>query len=134
MAQGIPIEGKTLPVSILIVEDVADARRMLGRLLTLEGHQVREAADGPTGLAALRSEPPDVALIDIGLPGMDGCEVARSARKDAALTRTRLVALTGYGSPSDRQALLAAGFDEHLVKPVSPSDLARVLRPREAPP
>jgi CheY-like chemotaxis protein len=124
-------DGHAPPVSVLIVEDVADARKMLGRLLALEGHDVREAADGLAGLAALLSQPPDVALIDIGLPGMDGIEVVRNARKNSALNRVRLVALTGYGSPSDRKSLLAAGFDEHLVKPVSPNDLARVLRPRD---
>jgi two-component system, sensor histidine kinase len=123
--------GQVPPVSVLIVEDVVDARKMLGRLLALEGHDVREAADGYAGLAALLSQPPDVALIDIGLPGIDGIEVARCARKNAALNRVRLVALTGYGSLDDRKELLAAGFDEHLVKPVSPSELAGVLRPRE---
>jgi two-component system, chemotaxis family, CheB/CheR fusion protein len=124
-------DGQVTPVSVLIVEDVADSRKILRRLLSLDGHDVREAADGHSGLASLLSEPPDVALVDVGLPGIDGYEVARIARKDPALKRVRLVALTGYGRPEDRQAVLAAGFDEHLVKPVNPSDLARVLRPRQ---
>lgn len=122
------------PVSVLLVEDVSDTRKILRRLLALDGHDVREAADGHAGLAALLSNPPDVALIDVGLPGLSGYEVAAIARKNSALDRVRLVALTGYGRPEDRQAVLAAGFDEHLVKPVGPADLAHVLSPRENPP
>lgn len=69
-------------------------------------------------------------MIDVGLPGIDGYEIARIARKNPALQRVRLVALTGYGRPEDREAVLAAGFDEHLVKPVNPLDLNQVLKPR----
>jgi len=118
------------PVSVLIVEDFDDSRTVLHRLLSLDGHDVREAADGHQGLAALLSNPPDVALVDVGLPGIDGYEVARIARKNPALSRVRLVALTGYGRPEDRKALLDAGFDEHLVKPVHLDELERVLKPR----
>ena len=118
-------------VCILIVEDVDDARKTLARLLSFDGHEVREAADGYAGLASILSRPPHVALIDVGLPGLDGYEIARRVRQNPALDRVRLVALTGYGSPSDRQALLAAGFDDHIVKPVSPQQLAQILRPRE---
>lgn len=117
-------------ICVLIVEDLDDARKTLARLLSLDGHDVREAADGYAGLAALLSRPPDVALIDVGLPGLDGYEIARRVRQNPALDRVRLVALTGYGSPSDREALLAAGFDEHIVKPVSPEQLAPLLRAR----
>jgi CheY-like chemotaxis protein len=119
------------PVSILIVEDIVDTRNILRRLLSLDGHDVREAGDGHMGLAALLSNPPDVALVDVGLPGLTGYEVARIARKNPALDRVRLVALTGYGRPEDHDAVLAAGFDEHLVKPVNPADLAKVLTPRK---
>jgi CheY-like chemotaxis protein len=119
------------PVSVLIVEDVPDSRKTLSRLLALDGHDVREAGDGRAGLESLLSQPPDVALVDVGLPGIDGYEVARIARKDPRLKRVRLVALTGYGRPEDREAVLAAGFDEHLIKPVSFTELTRVLRPRE---
>jgi two-component system, chemotaxis family, CheB/CheR fusion protein len=118
-------------VKVLIVEDIADTRNILRRLLSLDGHDVREAADGHDGLNQLLANPPDVALIDVGLPGINGYEVARCARQQASLAKVRLVALTGYGRPEDRKAVLAAGFDEHLVKPVSPSELASVLRPRE---
>jgi CheY-like chemotaxis protein len=117
-------------VSVLLIEDIADSRNVMRRLLSLDGHEVRVAADGHEGLAALLSQPPDVALIDVGLPGIDGYEIARIARKNPALQRVRLVALTGYGRPEDREAVLAAGFDEHLVKPVNPLDLNQVLKPR----
>jgi two-component system CheB/CheR fusion protein len=118
-------------VSVLIIEDVVDARRMLRRLLLLDGHAVREAGDGHAGLASLLADPPDVALVDVGLPGLDGFEVARLARKNPELDGVRLVALTGYGQSEVRDALLAAGFDEHLVKPVGADELARVLAPRK---
>lgn len=124
-------DGKASPVSVLIVEDIQDSRNILRQLLSLDGHDVREAADGHAGLAALLSNPPDVALVDVGLPGLDGFEVAKIARKNPALDRVRLVALTGYGRPDDREAVFAAGFDEHLVKPVLPAALAKVLKPRK---
>lgn len=117
---------------ILVVEDNADVRSMLLMLLSLEGHEVREAEDGSQGLQALTSERFDVALIDIGLPGLDGYEVARRARATCGDRCPRLVALTGYGRPSDRAAVKAAGFDQHLVKPYDPADLLRVLA--QAPP
>jgi signal transduction histidine kinase len=116
------------PRDILIVEDNADAGDSLRRLLELAGHRVRLAADGVAGLQALRERMPDVALIDVGLPLMDGYEVARQARasldgKPAPL----LVAVTGYGLPEDRERALAAGFDAHLVKPVDPGALEALL-------
>jgi CheY-like chemotaxis protein len=113
---------------VLIVEDNADSRMMLQALLQIDGHQVRVAEDGVTGLETLNQEDFDVALIDIGLPGIDGYEVARQFRARRSDRRLRLVALTGYGRPADRQAVLEAGFDEHLVKPCDPAELARVLR------
>jgi two-component system CheB/CheR fusion protein len=116
---------------VLIVEDNADVRSMLHTLLELEGHDVQEAADGAQGLETLAREPFDVALIDIGLPGLDGYELARRARSSSGPHCPRLVALTGYGRASDRAAVKAAGFDEHLVKPCDPDDLFRILaRPR----
>jgi CheY-like chemotaxis protein len=121
----------TTPLEVLIVEDRDDARRMLCRLLALDGHTPREAHDGPSGLASLLAHPPDVALIDIGLPGFDGCELARRARQNTSLDGVRLVALTGHSQPEDHRSLLAAGFDEHLVKPISMADLVRVLAPRK---
>ena len=99
---------------------------MLRTTLTLEGHEVHAATDGLRGLAALEAHRPDVALIDVGLPGLDGYEVARHARALLG-NRVRLVALTGYGTPDDRARALAAGFDMHLVKPVDPEALTAAL-------
>jgi signal transduction histidine kinase len=116
------------PRDILIVEDNPDAADTLKRLLELSGHRVRVAADGLAGLEALLSNPPEVALVDVGLPRMDGYELARRAR--ASLNGRRppyMVALTGYGLPEDRSRALAAGFDEHLTKPVDAALLEGVL-------
>jgi two-component system, sensor histidine kinase len=99
---------------------------MLYTKLTLEGHEVHAAADGPRGLEALQEHRPDVALIDVGLPGLDGYEVARRARAIVGPS-IRLIALTGYGTPDDRARALAAGFDTHLVKPVHPEALTKAL-------
>ncbi|MGH7322770.1 MAG: hybrid sensor histidine kinase/response regulator [Candidatus Rokuibacteriota bacterium] len=112
---------------ILLVEDNQDAREALRVLLTLRGHQVQEAADGRSGIALALAESPEVALIDIGLPEADGYEVARQVRAAPAGERIFLVALTGYGQPDDRRRTRAAGFDAHLVKPVDPDELGRVL-------
>ncbi len=112
---------------ILVVEDNADARETLGMLLSMAGHRVDTADDGPSGLAAALAERPDVALVDIGLPRMDGYEMARQLRSTAGEYRPYLVALTGYGLPEDRERALAAGFDAHVVKPVDPALLEQLL-------
>ena len=111
---------------ILVVEDDVDIRASLVGLLEMDGHVVRYAADGPGGLAALKAGGYDVALLDIGLPGMDGYELARRVRA-LPTPAPFLVALTGYGRTEDRAAANAAGFDTHLTKPFRPNDLARVL-------
>jgi len=116
-------------LSILIVEDNEDSRDMLQMLLESRGHTVAVAADGTGGLAALLAGGHDVALLDIGLPGVDGYEVARRLREQAPQATTRLVAITGYGQVEDRARALGAGFDDHLVKPVSVKELERVLHP-----
>ena len=108
-----------LPRRIVIVEDDADVRETLRRALQLESHEVHEAADGPQGLAAILRLHPDVALVDIGLPGFDGYQIARRVRASAGGKSIHLVALTGYGQPEDRRRALEAGFDTHVVKPVS---------------
>jgi signal transduction histidine kinase/DNA-binding response OmpR family regulator len=110
---------------VVLVEDSADIRETLRSLLELEGHAVAEAEDGRRGLELIRAQAPDVALVDIGLPGLDGYAVARHAR--AAAPGTRLVAMTGYGRPEDRRLALDAGFDAHVVKPVHFDDLSRLL-------
>ena len=118
--------------NVLLVEDNADARQMLRTLLELDGHHVEVAEDGRTGLEILLRNRPDVALVDIGIPELSGYDVARGARSKLARHEVYLVALTGYGQQSDRDAVFDAGFDEHLVKPVNPSELSRVLnRPRQ---
>ena len=107
------------PRHVLVIEDNADARMMLQLLLQSAGHRVRVAADGVEGLQAALDEPPDIALIDIGLPRMDGYEVARRIHETfPGAGRPFLVAVTGYGLPADRQRAMAAGFDVHLVKPI----------------
>jgi CheY-like chemotaxis protein len=112
--------------SVLVIEDNPDAREALVALLELDGYHVESAADGPTAIELTRAKRPDVALVDIGLPGIDGYEVARRIRGLGGQQPT-LVALTGYGQPEDRQRAVEAGFDAHLVKPVDPSNLAELL-------
>ncbi len=112
---------------VLLVEDNADARAMLAEVLTLEGHEVHEAADGPHGVEQAIRLRPDLTLVDIGLPGFDGHEVALRIRRDPAGATLRLVALTGYGRPEDREQALASGYDLHLVKPVDPAILLAIL-------
>jgi CheY-like chemotaxis protein len=107
------------------VEDNRDSREMLRFLLELSGHEVHEASDGPGGLDALRRLRPDVALVDVGLPGFDGYELAKRARE--AGDTVCLVALTGYGLPDDHRRSREAGFDGHLVKPVAAAALAAVI-------
>jgi signal transduction histidine kinase len=112
---------------ILIVEDHDDAREMLQMILGRDGHEVYDAADGESGLATALKVQPDVAFIDVGLPGLDGYEVARRIRAHPDGKRMYLVALTGYGQPDDRRRAEAAGFNEHLVKPIDPTQLAPVI-------
>ncbi|MPZ42503.1 MAG: response regulator [Betaproteobacteria bacterium] len=107
------------PRHVLVIEDNADARTMLQLLLQSAGHRVRVARDGVEGLQAVLDEQPDIALIDIGLPRMDGYEVARRIHETfPAAGRPFLVAVTGYGLPADQRRAMAAGFDVHLVKPI----------------
>ena len=111
---------------ILVVEDNDDTRRMLRLVLEQEGHAVEEAGEGARALDLAQASRADVAIIDIGLPGMNGYEVAQRLR--ASLNHEiRLIALTGYGQPEDRERALEAGFDEHLTKPVHPEELKRRL-------
>jgi len=114
---------------VLVVEDNDDAREMLRGMLELDGHRVRVAADGAAGLEAVRADVPELAFIDIGLPKMDGYELARRIRSElGAARRPYLVAITGYGLPEDRRRTREAGFDLHLVKPVDHTAIAAVLR------
>lgn len=112
---------------VLLVEDNEDGREMLRDLLKLWGHQVGEAAEGEAGLAYIREHAPDVALIDIGLPEMNGYDLVRKLRSEQERPSTLLVALTGFGQESDRQLAIEAGFDEHMVKPVNLEQLSKTL-------
>ncbi|MBI2202387.1 MAG: response regulator [Candidatus Rokubacteria bacterium] len=112
---------------VLVVEDNDDAREALRAVLEIDGHEVAVAADGAAGVAAALSFQPDVALIDIGLPGLDGYEVCRRLRATPAGASICVIALTGYGQPEDHAATAEAGFDAHLVKPVEPAVLERAI-------
>jgi signal transduction histidine kinase len=112
---------------IVVVEDNTDSRQMFVELLEAAGHEVYWAEDGRPALDLLRRIQADVAFIDIGLPGLDGYEVARRLRAEPGGRKTMLVAVTGYGQAEDRERALAAGFDAHLVKPVDPAALEAVL-------
>ena len=116
------------PRRVLIVDDNADAARMLSALLETFGYATQVAIDGPSALAVAPRFRPDVALLDIGLPVMDGYELARRLRRTEFAAATRLVAITGYGQASDRRNSRDAGFEEHLVKPVNVDVLLKVLR------
>jgi CheY-like chemotaxis protein len=115
------------PRRILVVEDNRDAAETLRDLLELVGHTVTIALSGPAGVEAARRLRPEVVLCDIGLPGMDGYAVARALRQDPATASVHLVALSGYGQEEDRRQTRAAGFDEHLTKPVNFAALDSVL-------
>jgi CheY-like chemotaxis protein len=115
---------------VLIVEDNDGSREMLKMLLELDGFEVTAAENGPDGLAAFQRQRPDVALIDIGLPGIDGYQVARQIRGEPENDGVRLVALTGYGRPEDHERVIAAGFDAHLVKPIQVEELYPLLSRR----
>jgi two-component system CheB/CheR fusion protein len=119
---------------ILVVDDNVDGAQALACLLELEGHQVVVAYDGPAALVAAETSGPDVVLLDIGLPSMDGYQVARRLRGMSATATALIVAMTGYGQPEDVAAALSAGFDRHLVKPVDPAALMELVAgaPRRA--
>jgi two-component system CheB/CheR fusion protein len=112
---------------ILIVEDNAEFSRSMSLLLRSWGQDVRSAADGASALAAIPSHSPDVVLMDIGLPGMDGYEIARRVRQQPEGRNVFLVALTGYGRQEDRARATEAGFDYHLTKPIPAETLRQLL-------
>lgn len=113
---------------ILVVDDNADAAELLAMALEMDGHEVSTAHSGAAALDAIAAYRPDAVLLDIGMPGMDGYEVARRLRQEPALCQVTLVALTGYGQDEDRERTRSAGFDYHLVKPVDMDALREVLR------
>jgi len=118
---------------VLLVDDNIDAAATGAALLELMGHQVRVAHSGAGALEAARLQAPDVAILDIGLPDMDGYALARAMRKQAAGVPMRLVALTGYGQKEDVERAYAADFDLHLTKPAALADLQRATAPLSGP-
>ena len=126
----VPEQPRELPASghrVLVVDDNRDAANTLAVLLRLQGHEVRVAHDGVSALEAASELRPTVALLDLGMPGMDGYEVARRIRQTAGLQKTVLAALTGWGQREDRRRTAQSGFDHHLVKPVDSQVLQNLL-------
>jgi CheY-like chemotaxis protein len=118
---------QTRPLRAVVCDDAPDLRDLVADLLRLRGHEVSVAGDGPAAIELIVTEKPDVALIDIGLPDMDGYEVARAIRRQLTEHKPRLIAMTGYGQASDRAAAFDAGFDAHIVKPASADKILRAL-------
>jgi two-component system CheB/CheR fusion protein len=113
------------------VDDNVDAAESLSLLLRMEGHDVRVAHDGAAALAAVEADPPDLMFLDIGMPVMNGYDVAQRLRQRPGREHLLLVAMTGWGQEEDRRRSREAGFDHHLVKPVEPAALHQLLaRPR----
>jgi PAS domain S-box-containing protein len=116
-----------VPRRVLVIEDNPDARDSLRALLEVWGHEVEVAEDGPRGFELALASQPEVVVVDIGLPGLDGYHVAQGLRTALRERGVFLVALSGYGQPEDRRRALEAGFDVHLVKPVDPQTLSGIL-------
>ncbi|MFP5286442.1 MAG: response regulator, partial [Thermoanaerobaculia bacterium] len=114
-------------LKVLVVEDNIDAAERLATLLRLWNHEVTVVHDGRSALDAARVQRPEVVLLDIGLPGLDGYQVARHLREDVGLDHALLVAMTGYGQPEDRRRSHEAGIHHHFVKPVEPMVLRNLL-------
>jgi len=112
---------------VLVVDDNRDAAESLGMLLEMEHCEVSVAFDGKQALEALDTFKPDIALLDIGMPGMDGYELARRIRATPRGSKLVLVALTGWGQADDKKRAADAGFDQHLTKPVDPDQLTQVI-------
>jgi CheY-like chemotaxis protein len=123
-----PLRPATPPRRVVVVDDNADAANALRLLLENDGHEVRVANDGVSGLALAREYRPDYLLLDIGLPRMSGYEIAAAVRGDPSLKATTIVAITGYGQVHDRIRTAAVGFDHHLTKPVEFSALQELFR------
>jgi len=112
---------------LLVVDDSDDTAEMMSELLSLDGHDVWTAHSGPAALEAAAAHQPDAIVLDIGLPGLDGYQVAQRLRQDPAMKGVTLIAASGYGQESDRRRAREAGFDYHLVKPVDPRQLQEIL-------
>ncbi len=118
---------------VLVVDDNRDSAESLGMILELHGAQVAVSYDGPSALSSFSETAPSIVLLDLGMPGMDGFEVARRIRQQDGRSAVTLIALSGWGQEDDRRRTRAEGFDHHLVKPVDPDTLLRLLGPRSSP-
>jgi CheY-like chemotaxis protein len=116
-----------IPRRIVVADDNEDSAESFAMLLSFSGHEVRVAHDGEAALDALREFRPDVAFLDIGMPGMTGYEVAEAVRAEPWGHEMKLVAVTGWGQPDDRMRAQTAGFDRHLIKPIDPAEVDRLL-------
>jgi CheY-like chemotaxis protein len=116
-----------LALSVVLVEDNADIRETMSELLTVWGHTVQVANDGPSGVELILRVKPDLALVDLGLPGFDGYTVATEIRKQHSPDGLRLVAMSGFGQEADKRRSKEVGFNAHLVKPADTAALMRVL-------
>ena len=121
-----------IPVRILVVDDNVDAADGLKMVLELDGEEARVAYDGQSALATAREFRPQIALLDVGMPGMDGYEIARRLRSAPETRGAILVAVTGWGQTEDRRRSKEAGLDYHLVKPVEPATLQRLVKALKA--
>jgi CheY-like chemotaxis protein len=127
-----PDKPRPLGLSVALVEDNEDVRVLMGELLSSWGHEVSQAPTGELGVALLVRQRPDIAFVDIGLPDIDGYELAKRVRAQLGAQPLQLVALSGFGQRCDRERALGAGFDHHLAKPASPADLQRLLEEARA--
>jgi CheY-like chemotaxis protein len=119
-------------VRVLVVDDCVDLAMSLKMLLKMMGHEVQIAHDGPGALAAYQTHQPDVILLDIGMPGMNGYEIVRRLRREQGARHPLVVAVSGYGQDEDKRKAREAGFDTFLTKPVHPKDLAELLASEKA--
>jgi CheY-like chemotaxis protein len=124
--RALPAAPARRPLHILVIEDNEDERELLRYGLELEGHRVDTAVDGAAGVDLAVASRPDVALVDLGLPGLDGVSVARKLRATLGMA-IRLIALTGYGQSEDRRQTRDAGFDAHIIKPASIEEVLAAL-------
>ena len=115
------------PRRIVVADDNEDSAQSFAMLLSFSGHEVRVAHDGEQALDTMRNFRPDVAFLDIGMPLLSGYEVAEAVRAEPWGREMKLIAVTGWGQPDDKQRARTAGFDQHLVKPIDPSDVDRLL-------